>query len=480
MPVIKGTTNIGAIYKGTANIEKVYSGVNLVFQAYVALTAEGVPPLILINCLMSNLLDYKIYGNSTQSSTPTPTDPVEVDSVGDLVTDQSDPNYGKYKIEVGVAERLPIEYQEVDYIASTGSEYIDTELAGKSGYTMEAKLAYTAFPGTYSYFAGFGTNTSSRVYFLRVKYENGTALEGYTFDGTATASNDTVTLNTVYEYKSIMESGNQKIYRDGVLLKEGASTGSNVYGTIWLFGANYNGSINGNTNCKLYSCKFTFDGNVVGDYVPCYRKSDGEVGLFDLVTRKFFGNSGTGTLTKGSDVTNSSATFNIYLDEPLRKLGDYVDYIDFKNSKVVRNVGSYDLTGQESFTRYSTTNTYYMTSVLPNAVYAYGVSVLSNYYQGQDAGGGAAHTTGDVWLQSSSAYERCYFGTTYANLPDFTNFLTTAYTGGNPVNVLYPLTTATEESVTLPNISIYAGSTGVSVLTATTPSKIWIQYKGSN
>lgn len=31
-------------------------------------------------------------------------------------------------------------------------------------------------------------------------------------------------------------------------------------------------------------------------------------------------------------------TTNIYLDEPLRKVGDYADYIDFENSKVVRNV----------------------------------------------------------------------------------------------------------------------------------------------
>lgn len=36
---------------------------------------------------------------------------------------------------------------------------------------------------------------------------------------------------------------------------------------------------------------------------------------------------------------------NIYLDEPLRKVGDYVDYIDFVNQKVVRNVEVVDNTG---------------------------------------------------------------------------------------------------------------------------------------
>ena len=36
---------------------------------------------------------------------------------------------------------------------------------------------------------------------------------------------------------------------------------------------------------------------------------------------------------------------DIYLDEPLRKVGNYVDYIDFKNKKVVRNVEEIDNTG---------------------------------------------------------------------------------------------------------------------------------------
>ena len=37
-------------------------------------------------------------------------------------------------------------------------------------------------------------------------------------------------------------------------------------------------------------------------------------------------------------------TANIYLDEPLRKIGDYADYIDFKGQRVVRKVGVLDNT----------------------------------------------------------------------------------------------------------------------------------------
>jgi len=43
-----------------------------------------------------------------------------------------------------------------------------------------------------------------------------------------------------------------------------------------------------------------------------------------------------------------SIVYNIYLDEPLRKIGNYVDYIDFANSKVVRNVKVVDNTGTKT------------------------------------------------------------------------------------------------------------------------------------
>ena len=36
---------------------------------------------------------------------------------------------------------------------------------------------------------------------------------------------------------------------------------------------------------------------------------------------------------------------DIYLDEPLRKVGEYADYIDFKGQRVVRKVGVSDNTG---------------------------------------------------------------------------------------------------------------------------------------
>ena len=48
------------------------------------------------------------------------------------------------------------------------------------------------------------------------------------------------------------------------------------------------------------------------------------------------------------DGEDDSIITNIYLDEPLRKIGDYSDYIDFENQKIVRNVEVLDDSGNIS------------------------------------------------------------------------------------------------------------------------------------
>ena len=44
------------------------------------------------------------------------------------------------------------------------------------------------------------------------------------------------------------------------------------------------------------------NGEEIVNLVPCYRKSDNEIGMYDLVTKTFFTNQGTGSFMKGPDV----------------------------------------------------------------------------------------------------------------------------------------------------------------------------------
>ena len=64
--------------------------------------AEGVP-CVLEYSKGKYMKNYEIYGNSIQNGTPSPDNPVEIQSVGDLVTDEASEYYGKYDIPITVA-----------------------------------------------------------------------------------------------------------------------------------------------------------------------------------------------------------------------------------------------------------------------------------------------------------------------------------------------------------------------------------------
>lgn len=53
---------------------------------------------------------------------------------------------------------------------------------------------------------------------------------------------------------------------------------------------------------KIYNVKLVKDGNTLVELIPCYRKSDGEIGMLDIVSNAFITNAGSGIFTKGGNV----------------------------------------------------------------------------------------------------------------------------------------------------------------------------------
>lgn len=55
-------------------------------------------------------------------------------------------------------------------------------------------------------------------------------------------------------------------------------------------------------DAKIYWCKIYNNNSLTRDFVPCYRKSDSVIWMYDIVNNQFYTNTGTWTFTKGSDV----------------------------------------------------------------------------------------------------------------------------------------------------------------------------------
>ena len=91
-------------------------------------TASGTSITLTDHLEGMEVINYSIYGNSTQDGEPTPETPIEIQSVGDLVTDEEDENYGKYDVPVTVNdETYHIYINEPLRKVGDCADYIDFE-----------------------------------------------------------------------------------------------------------------------------------------------------------------------------------------------------------------------------------------------------------------------------------------------------------------------------------------------------------------
>lgn len=89
---------------------------------------------ILPNTKGENLVNYKIYGNSVQNRTPSPANPVEIKSLGDLVTDTKDLNYGMYKIPIRVGGKNLFNIKDI--IFNWPSQYVKDFIMYENGFNF--------------------------------------------------------------------------------------------------------------------------------------------------------------------------------------------------------------------------------------------------------------------------------------------------------------------------------------------------------
>lgn len=197
----------------------------------------------------------------------------------------------KGKIHTIPGSRLPYGYKELPYIQSDGNQWVDSGIIpGSSDFSVKSKIRTTAAtsaenwfvtighskPSGSATFAQFGTWSSKFVIHLT----------GIVVDGSTAAISDDVTIDFSMSGNTASLSGDATY-----------SVTNSYYGS----GSFRNQSI---TICdglwRTYWSQITVGGALVRDYVPCI-KDDGDVGLYDLVGKQFYGNAGTGVFI-GSEV----------------------------------------------------------------------------------------------------------------------------------------------------------------------------------
>ena len=181
---------------------------------------------------------------------------------------------------------VPDEY--VEYVESTGVNFIDTEIEARSGTEAEIEVATLHKRSLRK--GLLGAITAENVYFdLFHSYEANMACSY----GTRLTTGGSYANGEKYYFRSSLGAGAQTLVKKSsdaeteTTSYEGTDATSIDTGlSLYLFGRNSNGNIADGGIYRLYSLKIRQDGALVRDFKPCLK--DGEFALYDDVSKRIF------------------------------------------------------------------------------------------------------------------------------------------------------------------------------------------------
>ena len=227
-------------------------------------------------------------------------------------TSKLNDNEKDYAHSLNVKERLlPIEYQQVEYIESTGTQWINT----KTNNIFKIDTIAERISGS-----NLITSESSggSAICIRANWYN----NNYYFRGSWNSSNllelETITLDTKEKRVISLDLINKQLIW-GEQKFELKQIGENLSKTntipAYIFARNYGGNADGCASWKVYGYLKLFDSNgkILKFFIPCYSTTtvtdvDGvqvpanTKGMYDTVEGKFYTNQGTGDFIAGPEV----------------------------------------------------------------------------------------------------------------------------------------------------------------------------------
>lgn len=255
--------------------------------SFVPQLAQGTGSVQYISEYKKNIINLEVSGATSQIGTPTPETPIPIENANDVVL-------------------LSKEYQQVEYIESTGTQYIDTGVFP----TIDTVVEISCLNKSNSKFI-YGSRTSAASTDKHCVLFQPSSADIYALFGNSTVVNSNFVFddNTIYKVKN----GKDGCYINDVKIRDygNASFGYTTL-SLYLFAINTPAedyaerAFVGN----IYSCKIYEGETLVRNFIPCYRKTDNVIGMFELVNGTFYTNQGTGNFNKGIDLNSNVAIKN--------------------------------------------------------------------------------------------------------------------------------------------------------------------------
>ena len=183
-------------------------------------------------------------------------------------------------INTGISTTIPSGLVELEYIESTGTQYLDTGITVNKSDNKELIMSCqlgndSSYAGANGYMQYQASITGGAKGILKISYKNN--------------------IETIY-FNDVL-----KLTQDWT----SAYSGTNVKLGIFKLGETNNTWYNSSAQQigKLYYYKLYDNGTLIRDFIPVKRMSDNKYGLWDKVTKAFYPNAGTGAFTGGPTVT---------------------------------------------------------------------------------------------------------------------------------------------------------------------------------
>lgn len=193
-----------------------------------------------------------------------------------------------YKGDTLVYKTIPSGYVEVEYLESSGTQYIDTGFKPKldttrivfDGYSLTSRSLFGVIENSNRF--GITGTVSGNDIIVR-------------FDYAQTLYSPIVLLKERRRYE--LDKNVAKI--DGQVITTFTLSAVSLTLNEFLFARNFDGTSGDFATGKCYSCQIYDNTTLVRDFIPAVRLSDGEAGLYDLVNDVFYTNQGTGKFKYG-------------------------------------------------------------------------------------------------------------------------------------------------------------------------------------
>ena len=198
---------------------------------------------------------------------------------------------------------LPSEYQQVEYIESSGFQYIDTNyLVTSNNVRIVTDYIYSGTSVLNALFGMYNKSGKNGEEWIITAF-GGSQLKFYVGNSEKVLQVEN-SINVKHHLDVLANNGDFVLEFDGKKYNTKYSGDlSKTYSNYLFCQQNAHAkTAEGHSPMKLYCYTMYDNDKKVRDFIPCYRKDDEVVGLYDLVSNEFYVNSGTGNFKRGSNV----------------------------------------------------------------------------------------------------------------------------------------------------------------------------------